>query len=201
MRVYRVLLHLYPASFRAEYGEEMAAIFRRRLRDADGPFARLALWISVAWETIMNALAVHWDILRQDLRYTARTLSRARGFAVDRDPDRRARRRRQHGGLLADRLRPLPPAAVSGCRPSGHALAEPGGGTRGWSCRRSTTSDWKDAAHVVRAVGMYTNTAANLVGSGDPERLRGAAVSADLFPVLGVPAALGRTFGGGRTFW
>ena len=45
---------------------------------------------------------------------------------------------------------------------------------------------------------MYTNTAANLVGSGDPERLRGAAVSADLFPVLGVPAALGRTFGGGQ---
>src|SRR4029453_10952748 len=67
MRFYRVLLHLYPASFRAEYGEEMAAIFRHRLRDADGPFARLALWTSAAWETIMNALAVHWDILRQDL--------------------------------------------------------------------------------------------------------------------------------------
>src|SRR5258706_3450613 len=30
----------------------------------------------------MNALAVHWDILRQDLRYTARTLSRTRGFAA-----------------------------------------------------------------------------------------------------------------------
>ena len=30
----------------------------------------------------MNAFAVHWDILKQDLRYTARTLSRARGFAL-----------------------------------------------------------------------------------------------------------------------
>ena len=38
MRLYRVLLHLYPASFRGEYGEEMCAIFRRRLRDADGFF-------------------------------------------------------------------------------------------------------------------------------------------------------------------
>ena len=27
-------------------------------------------------------LAVHWDILQQDLRYTARTLNRARGFAL-----------------------------------------------------------------------------------------------------------------------
>jgi predicted nuclease with TOPRIM domain len=68
MRLYRALLHLYPASFRDEYGEEMAAIFRRRLRDADGSFARLALWIGAALETIMNALAVHWDIVKQDLR-------------------------------------------------------------------------------------------------------------------------------------
>ena len=30
----------------------------------------------------MNAAAVHWDILTQDLRYTARTLNRARGFAL-----------------------------------------------------------------------------------------------------------------------
>ena len=37
MRLYRALLHGYPASFRAEYGEEMSAIFRRRRRDATGP--------------------------------------------------------------------------------------------------------------------------------------------------------------------
>src|SRR5437868_7531123 len=82
MFLYRVLLRLYPASFRGEYGEEMCAIFRRRLADADGLFGRLGLWIGVAGETMMNALAVHWDILRQDLRYTARTLGRARGFAL-----------------------------------------------------------------------------------------------------------------------
>jgi hypothetical protein len=82
MRLYRTLLRLYPASFRGEYGEEMAAIFRRRLRDADGLFATLALCLSVTMETILNALAVHWDILEQDLRYTVRTLSRARGFAA-----------------------------------------------------------------------------------------------------------------------
>ena len=30
----------------------------------------------------MNAPAAHWDILKQDLRYTVRTLNRARGFAL-----------------------------------------------------------------------------------------------------------------------
>ena len=29
MRFYRALLHLYPSSFRAEYGEEMCAVFER----------------------------------------------------------------------------------------------------------------------------------------------------------------------------
>ena len=32
MRIYRLLLYLYPASFRADYGEEMAAIFQVELR-------------------------------------------------------------------------------------------------------------------------------------------------------------------------
>jgi putative ABC transport system permease protein len=34
----------------------------------------------------------------------------------------------------------------------------------------------------------------NLTGAGEPERLRGRMVSADLFPALGTPAFLGRTF-------
>jgi hypothetical protein len=34
MGFYRALLRAYPASFRNEYGDEMCAIFARRLRDA-----------------------------------------------------------------------------------------------------------------------------------------------------------------------
>jgi hypothetical protein len=34
MRFYRALLLLYPASFRAEYGEEMCAVFARRRTSA-----------------------------------------------------------------------------------------------------------------------------------------------------------------------
>ena len=45
MRAYRALLRAFPASFRAEYGEEMRAIFERRLSDARGPAERAVLWL------------------------------------------------------------------------------------------------------------------------------------------------------------
>ena len=82
MRVYRALLYLYPASFRAEYGCEMEAIFRERRRDATNPLSRLVLCVGVFFEILLNALAVHWDILRQDLRYTRRALLSTPGFTV-----------------------------------------------------------------------------------------------------------------------
>ena len=82
MRLYRALLHFYPASFRAEYGEEMVSVFRARRRDATNPLSVLMLWIAGFFEILFNAIAVHWDILRQDLRYTTRTLVRSPGFAI-----------------------------------------------------------------------------------------------------------------------
>src|SRR5258707_6922454 len=80
--MHNLLLRLYPASFRNEYGEEMRAIFARRRRDAAGPFAVASLWTSTIVEVIANAALVHADILRQDLGYTARVLRRSPGFAI-----------------------------------------------------------------------------------------------------------------------
>src|SRR5262249_8283257 len=78
MRFYRALLRAYPASFRAEYGEEMCAIHAQKMRDAN------ALWISIlaVFDVFYDAFCVHLDILRQDLRYAGRTLSRTPGFAL-----------------------------------------------------------------------------------------------------------------------
>jgi hypothetical protein len=72
MRLYRALLHLYPASFRAEYGEEMCAVYARRETSI----------LAAVFEVLRNAPAVQWDILLQDLRYTVRTLAHAPGFAA-----------------------------------------------------------------------------------------------------------------------
>ena len=54
--------------------------------------------------------------------------------------------------------------------------------------------EWRARAKCFQQMAAFYDTDFNLSGSGDPERLSGAFVSADLFPLLGVKAALGRTF-------
>src|SRR5207244_9979812 len=55
MKIYDLLLRLYPASFRNEYGEEMRAVFARRRREADGFFGRAAMWLGVLPEVAGDA--------------------------------------------------------------------------------------------------------------------------------------------------
>src|SRR5207237_3866626 len=47
---------------------------------------------------------------------------------------------------------------------------------------------------VFEDVALFENANLNLVGDGEPQRLQGARVSPNLFRVLGVPPARGRTF-------
>jgi putative ABC transport system permease protein len=193
MRFYRLLLHLYPASFRNEYGGEMAAVFGERLRDAGGSMARAAVMAGAIPDVLLNALAVHGDILRQDLRYSVRALRRSRGFAFTAVAVIAL-------GVGANTaafsvtdfvlLRPLPFPAPERLvtvweRTEGYARLE---------LSPATYRDWKQAATVFDRVGAYTTTSANMLGSGEPVRLEGAQVTGDLFPTLGVGAAIGRTY-------
>ena len=75
-RIYRALLRLYPSSYRAEYAESLASAFDERVRTS-----RVSMVEAVA-DVVGNAAAVHFDILRQDFRYTMRSLRRARDFAL-----------------------------------------------------------------------------------------------------------------------
>ena len=44
-RAFRLLIGLYPAAFRDEYGRELTLVFEDRYRDADGPWDRCRLWV------------------------------------------------------------------------------------------------------------------------------------------------------------
>jgi predicted permease len=196
MRIYRLLLYLYPASFRADYGDEMAAIFRMDLRNARGA-ARLTLWFRVLHEVIMNAPAVHWDILKQDLRYTARTLNRARGFALTAILVTALGVGANTAAFsVADfvLLRPLPFA-------DSDALVRLCEGPRtggGWGCMNELSPanyrDFKAMSSSFAALGAFTGAGVNLVGVGEPRRLEIAPVTQEVLPLLGVNPALGRVF-------
>src|SRR5712671_3700650 len=55
--------------------------------------------------------------------------------------------------------------------------------------------DWREQNKVFSGIAAMQFRSLNLTGQDEPERLAGRAVSAELFDVLGVKPALGRSFG------
>src|SRR5437016_5843013 len=82
MSIYRVLMYLFPASFRAEYGAEICTVFTRRYEAAANVVSRIGVCAAALFEVFVDAAYVQWDILRQDLRYAARALWQPRGFTL-----------------------------------------------------------------------------------------------------------------------
>src|SRR3954453_11142622 len=190
--MYRALLYLYPASFRNEYAGEMCAVFARR-RAASGPFGVIGLWLETIPDVIVNAALVHADLLRQDLSYTIRMLRRSPGFAIT--------------ALLIVSLgigattaafsitdvvllRPLPFSEAD--RLVKLYERTPAYGRLELSA--ANYRDWKAGASVFESLGLYHQADGNLITGGEPVRVEGAAVSADLMPTLRVQPLIGRLF-------
>jgi predicted permease len=193
MGYYRSLLLLYPASFRAEYGEEMRAVFARRQRDAVGLPGVAWVWIAALFETLRDAAAVHWDILRQDLRYTARTLARTPGFTLTAILVMAL-------GIGANTaafsvtdfvlIRPLP-------FPQPDRLVQLWENVPSYDEMELSPAnyrDWKRMTKSFETIGAFYPQQVSLIGHGEPERIEGAEVSADLLPTLGVQPVMGRLF-------
>lgn len=200
MRLYGVLLHLLPASFRAEYGAEMERIFARRLRDASGLAARLAVCAAEVPGVVAAAARVHGDILRADSRYTLRALRRSPGFAAAAIGIAAV----GVGAVTAAfsitdhvLIRPLP---FPDSDRLVHVWADPG---RTGNSRAEPSlpnyQDWKRASDSFEAMAAYHPFAANLVGGNEPQRLQGIGVDADLLPLLGARPLLGRVFSAADT--
>jgi predicted permease len=196
MRAYRVLLHLYPASFRAEYGEEMSAIFAQRRRDASHPLLSIALWIGTLFETLFNALCVHLDMLWQDLRYAARTLIKVPAFTFTAIVVAALGIGATTAAFtLIDHVlvRPLP-------FPDQHRLVKLWqrhtlNGARFWDVSPANYRDWKRLSTSFENFGAYRSLSTNLIGEGEPRRLDGASVTSEVFPTLGVQPVIGTLFG------
>ncbi|HUR79450.1 MAG TPA: ABC transporter permease [Thermoanaerobaculia bacterium] len=183
---YRALLRLYPSAFRAEYGAELCEIFDERARETSPPRAVA----SAIADVVPNALAVHFDILRQDLRFMWRTMRRAPGFALTAIAIVALGIGANTAAFsLADfvLLRPLP-------FPDSDRLLRMWNSTDGSGPNDVSPAeyrDWKAMAKSFRALGAYSFTQQNLVGQGAPIRLTAVRVTPDLMPLVGVPPLLG----------
>ena len=142
--------------------------------------------------------AAHWDVLKQDLRYTARTFSRAPGFAATAILVTAIGVGANTAAVsVADfvLLRPLP-------FPAADALVHVCEGPReggGWGCMNQLSpANYRDLKTMSRSfedMGVFTGGAVNLVGGGgEPMRLPITQVTPEVLPVLGARPMLGRVF-------
>ncbi len=195
LRIYRLLLYLYPASFRVEYGDQLWRDVGRRRRDVTGAAAAAGFWIAAIADIVNNASHVQWDVLRQDLHYTRRLFRRAPAFALTAIAVSALGIGATTATFsMADHvlLRPLP-------------FHEPDRLVRVWEDQSfrgypqlevspANFRDWQHMSHSFASLAAYADSAVNMLGQGSPERLASANVTANLFDTLGVSPALGRSF-------
>ncbi len=193
MRLHSLLLYLYPASFRSEYGAQLAYAFNQRRQQATHPFEILFLWIREFLDVVINAAHAHWDILRQDLRYTARMLAHAPGFA-----------------LTAIVITGLGIGAnTAAFSITDHVLLRPltfKDSDRLVQLWQKTPAypqielsppnfvDWRRSSTSFEAMAAYSADSATFLGQGGPQRLEGTRVTPEFFQILGVTPLLGRVF-------
>jgi putative ABC transport system permease protein len=194
--LYRMLLNLYPASWRAEYGSEMVAAFAAKRRDTGGIIGALVLWLEVLSDLFLSAIAVQWDVLRQDLRYTLRSLGRSPGFALTAVAIAAVGIGATTAAFtMVDHvlIRPLPfPRQDRLLKLREDDLSNLG---RFWDVSPANYRDWKAMSSWHESMGAYRALLLNLSGGhGDPETIAGASVTSEVLPMLGVPPAVGRLF-------
>jgi predicted permease len=195
MTLYRALLYLYPAAWRAEYGAEMSAVFARRRHEAGG-FGLVWLWLETLADVLTTAPAVQWDVVRQDLKYARRTLRTSPGFAVTAI----AMAAMGIGTATAAftildhvLIRPLNFREPDRLVKMWEQYTAPGHG--GYNeASPANYQDWKAMSTSFESMGAYRGLSVDLSGVGEPQQLEGASVTSEIFPLLGVEPALGRYF-------
>jgi putative ABC transport system permease protein len=80
--LFAAMLHLYPSSYRDEYGREMTLVLLDRLRAEDTLGARAAAFLGAAGAVVMDAPRQHAIVLAQDLRLALRLIAREKWFAT-----------------------------------------------------------------------------------------------------------------------
>ena len=194
---------IVPRRFRARFRREWEAELEYR-EDL------LSRWDRLDWRSKLElqwrSLGAFWDALWlqrqrwedemiQDLRYGVRMLLKHPGFttiAVITLALGIGANTAIFSVVNAVLLRPLPyqePERLIRLWES-----NPGRGWPEFSASALNFEDWRKQQTVCEQLAAYEFATFNLTGGGEPERVAALGVTANLFPTLGTPPALGRNF-------
>ena len=200
-RIYRALLRLYPRELRDDVGEEMERLFGERYRDVRSLNRRLGiarLWLRTLADFGWNVPAAHlggfsMDALLHDLRTACRSLLRRPAFLVVATLTLAlgiGANAAIFGAVNRTLLEPLPyPSADRLIVVWGKTATSPQ-----LSASYPELRDWRAGVHGIDRFAAWRGQSVNLTGDGEPERVSGAFVTGEFFPLLGAELILGRAF-------
>jgi putative ABC transport system permease protein len=197
-RVFRWLLRLFPAAFRADYGEQMASDFRDQ-HDAASiegrPAAVRRLWRRTVLDLLRSAPGEHLDELTRDIGLAWRLMRRqplaaagavftlALGIGLN-----VAVFAFVHGILL--QALPLEGSAglvrIYDVSPPPKLDLDP--------ASSANLIDWRANTKTLDGIAIVNCPSATLLGAAWPERIAGMAVSEDFFRVVPFGLQIGRLF-------
>jgi len=195
---FRALLRLLPFDFRWEYGEEMEEVFEQQRKEVEtgkGKAGIIKLW----WATLMGIFSVapreHWDMFRQDVRYTLRIMGKNLGYtsiAVITLGLGIGANTAIFSVINGVFLQPLPYG--EGQRIVVLNQQAPKAKINNLSFSVKDIEDYREQTQTLEEVVEYHSMEFTLLKDGAAERVLTGVVSANFFDVLGVKPLLGRTF-------
>jgi putative ABC transport system permease protein len=194
-RLFGALLHLYPASYRDEYGREMTLLLLDRLRGEHHAAARVVVFLVAIAAVFADAPKQHALVLAQDLRLALRLIRRERWFASV------AIGTVALGIALSTAVFSVGKSLLVDALPYREAdraamvwVTNP---RQGYD--RDVTSyprllAWRERSQLIEAFAAYTFRRAVLTGLSDPEQLRLVRATPEFFQVVRSEPVVGRFF-------
>jgi putative ABC transport system permease protein len=187
-RLYKLLLFLYPARFRDNYSRELQRQFRDEAAETPVP----VLWRRTVLDVCRSAPQQHWEELVSDIRHSIRTFLNNPGFTA----------MVVLTLALGIGANALVFSVLNTFLLQPPVFPEPHRLVQIWEEHRGTHNivsapnarDWTQHSHVFTGMGIYEAQSFNISGGTEPQQVNGLRMSAELFRVLGVAPARGRTF-------
>jgi putative ABC transport system permease protein len=193
LHLFRLALHLYPAQFRDEYRHELLLVFVDRLRAERGGSRRLVTSLAALGGILAHAPVEHARLLGHDLAYAKRLLWRDAWFTavsvttIAVGIGATCAVFSVSKSLLID--------ALPYRQPDRLVMIWVSNPRQGFD--RDFTSlprllDWRAGSRFIESFAAFAPWRFELTRTGDPESLRGARVTGNLFDVLRAQPHLGR---------
>ena len=193
--LFAVILHLYPASYRDEYGREMTLVLIDRIRGERRALARVVVVLGAIASVLADTPRQHARILAQDLRLALRLIRRERWFATV------AIGTVAIGIALSTAVFSVGKSLLVDALPYREAeraamvwVTNPPQGRD-----RDVTSyprllAWRERSQLFEAFAAYTYRRAVLTGMADPEQVLLVRATPEFFQVVRSEPVLGRLF-------